>query len=75
MLPFRLYTHQREQGQTYITYFGSALHAGRSGCNLVRNPTEMVNEGQLHPLWEAQMLGQRSPPAKTSRSHSHRVRD
>ncbi len=37
--------------------------------------TEVVNGVQLHRLWKAQMLSESSPHAKTTRSHSHRVRD
>jgi len=43
--------------------------------HLVSYPTEVVNGVHLHQLWGAQLLRERSPHAKTTRSHSHRVRD
>jgi uncharacterized membrane-anchored protein len=58
-----------------LTFSLGSKKVGHTFSHLVSYPTEVVNGVHLHRLWGAQLLRERSPHAKTTRCHSHRVRD
>ena len=58
-----------------LTFSLGSKKVGPTSSPLVSYPTEVVNGGHLHRVWGAQLLRERSPHAKTTRSHSHHVRD